>query len=345
MMEEVKRKKHCNYNPAFHPVLSDDLIGDTPLTEVYIATIINVKNISKIILELNSILPLPDLIHLKRMKGKDIILQPTKDCDISTVLSKFKDENFDVSQLDNIRTTLVASIPPKVKRQHEVVHKHWPCNFHPNKYLEKLCNNILFTPDEIETHLEYTRVAIDVAVFAKKHYYTDFQIGTVVVDPSINSVVAVGYRIPGPCRHSVMVAVDNVARTQNGGAWSETGFIFKDTEEDGLTLKGFPSDILDFLRTKYSKLIFGAVPFKQKDDLVEPADGPYLCTGYYVYTTHEPCIMCAMAMIHSRAKRVFYGTKTSNGGLGTLCKIHTVKDLNHHYEVFGGLLVDICSKI
>lgn len=336
-MEEPKRLKLSECGPPLCPILPDDLIQDTPLIEVYIATITNTKNISKIILELNSIIPIQELTHLKRIKGKDVILYPTKNNELSTILFKLKEKNFDVSQIDNIRTTLVAEIPPKICRQHEIVHKLWPCNFHPNKYLEKLCNNMLFSSDEIENHLEYMRVAIDVAGYAKTYYLQGHQIGTIVVDPNINSVVAVGYRIPGPCRHSIMVAVDNVAKTQHGGAWDKSSSI--DTESD-ITLRGFSSDMLNFLRTKYKQLNFGAPTFKQKGDLVTPSDGPYLCTGYYVYTTHEPCVMCAMALIHSRVKRVFYGAKSSNGGLGTLCKIHTVKQLNHHYEVFGGLLDD-----
>lgn len=343
MAEEAKKIRLSESKPPFLPILPDDLIQDPPLVEVYIATISNVKNISKIILELNSLLPMPDLMHLKRMKKGDVILYPVEDNEISMILDKLKSHSFDISQISNIRTTLVTKISPKVRRQFDIANKFWPCNFHPNKYVEQLCNNLLFTEEETGHHTEYMRVAVDVAVYAKKNYIGDFQIGTVVVDPKISSIVAVGYRVPGPCRHSIMVAVDNVAKTQHGGSWNK---LSKINEKSGLSLNGFPTDILEFLITRHTKIKFGAVPFKNKVDMIKPAaDGPYLCTGYCVYVTHEPCVMCAMALIHSRAKRVFYGIESSNGGLGTLCKIHTVKDLNHHYEVFGGLLGDICEKI
>lgn len=341
-MFKSKRLKLSDHGPVLYSVISDDLLRDVPLTEVYIATVTNVKNISKIILELNSILPVPELMHLKRMRGRDILLLPVNGIEESEVVSKLEQNSFDVSQIHNIRTTSVAKIPPKVRRQHNIVHKLWPCNFHPNEYIEKLSNNNLFTSEEIDKHKVYMELSVAVARYAKKHYFSEHQIGSVVVDPNINSVVAVGFVIPGPLRHSVMVGIDNVAKTQNGGVWSESCL---NAEESELTVKGFPKDMLDFLRTEYNKLSFGAITVKTKNKLIEPTEGPYLCTGYYFYVTHEPCIMCSMALIHSRVKRVFYGAKSSEGGLGELCKIHTIKDLNHHYEVFGGLLENLCKEI
>ncbi|XP_044745334.1 probable inactive tRNA-specific adenosine deaminase-like protein 3 [Coccinella septempunctata] len=156
--------------------------------------------------------------------------------------------------------------------------------------------------------------------------------GVIVVDPKINSVVAVGYdeTSDGSVRHAVMVAIDNVAKSQRGGAWNTSEDLGSQTDEN-FTLCGIPKNILGKLKEKFRDTSFGASVFTPKNG--DP-EGPYLCTGYEVYTVKEPCVMCAMALIHSRAKRVFYRTPSAKGALGSLCKIHTIKDLNHHYEVF-----------
>lgn len=62
---------------------------------------------------------------------------------------------------------------------------------------------------------------------------------------------------------------------------------------------------------------------------------PYLCTGYDIYLVWEPCIMCAMALVHQRVRRVFYAfPNPSHGALGSVHRLQGEKSLNHHYAVF-----------
>lgn len=75
----------------------------------------------------------------------------------------------------------------------------------------------------------------------------------------------------------------------------------------------------------------------------------YLCLGYHVYTTHEPCTMCSMALIHSRIGRLIYINQMSLTGAlnpesGDHYCINNHKSLNSSFEAWEWLKkVDIPS--
>lgn len=70
-----------------------------------------------------------------------------------------------------------------------------------------------------------------------------------------------------------------------------------------------------------------------------PSKESYLCTGYDVFLKREPCVMCAMALLHSRVRTVFFEEPSpGKGGLGSLCKIHCYPAFNHKFEVFCGFI-------
>ncbi|CCG21087.1 Tad3 protein [Candida orthopsilosis Co 90-125] len=64
--------------------------------------------------------------------------------------------------------------------------------------------------------------------------------------------------------------------------------------------------------------VMRAIDSVAKNEIDNRTDGNhgrgYLCTDMIVYTTHEPCVMCSMALVHSRIVRCTYLKSVSPGG-------------------------------
>jgi tRNA(adenine34) deaminase len=59
----------------------------------------------------------------------------------------------------------------------------------------------------------------------------------------------------------------------------------------------------------------------------------------YLFSTLEPCAMCAGAAVLSRIKTIVYGAKDPKfGGCGSIFEIPTERRLNHRIEVVGGVM-------
>ncbi|SSD59005.1 related to tRNA-specific adenosine deaminase subunit TAD3 [Saccharomycodes ludwigii] len=72
-----------------------------------------------------------------------------------------------------------------------------------------------------------------------------------------------------------------------------------------------------------------------RDVCAQLSEDGYLCLDYEVYTTHEPCSMCCMALIHSRISRLFYlKDMPKTGCLKNNYHMHSIKPLNSSYHVF-----------
>lgn len=74
---------------------------------------------------------------------------------------------------------------------------------------------------------------------------------------------------------------------------------------------------------------------KSKRKLPDQDGSGYLCNGLDMYVTREPCVMCSMALVHSRIRCVYIDSRNEQfGGLVSLFNVAEQKGLNHHFDVF-----------
>lgn len=65
-----------------------------------------------------------------------------------------------------------------------------------------------------------------------------------------------------------------------------------------------------------------------------------------IYSTIEPCAMCAGALVNARIKKLVYGAKDERfGAVETLFRICDSESLNHRIEIESGVLADECRVL
>lgn len=69
-------------------------------------------------------------------------------------------------------------------------------------------------------------------------------------------------------------------------------------------------------------------------------------TGVTIYSTLEPCPMCAGAMINTRISRLVYGSKDPKAGAaGSVVNLLNNTKFNHQVEIKQGILQEECAQI
>lgn len=68
--------------------------------------------------------------------------------------------------------------------------------------------------------------------------------------------------------------------------------------------------------------------------------------GGTLYSTLEPCVMCAGALVQARIDRLVYGAADPKaGGCGSLVDVVRDPRFNHRIEVVGGLFAEVSAKL
>ena len=146
-----------------------------------------------------------------------------------------------------------------------------------------------------------------------------------IVNPGTQNAIALGLdaQASHPLRHAVMQALDAVAN----------GYLAQSGSQDGNDAAE-PQSKRIRTADENSAAAASASSNVQTSDF-SPQDQTYLCKGYDCYVLNKPCVMCAMALTHSRIRRVLYSKKDPSGGaLGGAFRLHGKGALNHRLQVY-----------
>jgi len=279
-----------------------------PLTTALVATIEDKKQISRVVKLLAEKFPLDkEYLFLKRVKADKesayIIVT------IGTKSVKTEWENSIIEGIDPKKELLKIEIPtkqPQTRKQYEKSKQLWPCHFHEDKRLEAVLGKTLpevWGDKAFETHCTNMQRVLNSNLFSavttadSAAEQINSCVSGLVWDPKRGQEIASAFdtRTAHDLRHCTMNLIDCVAHAHGGGAWPLLAF---HVEED-------------------------------------TNDKAYLLNDYDVYLKKEPCIMCSMALVHSRVSRVFFAEPSpTNGGLYSVARLQTVTSLNHAFEVY-----------
>jgi len=295
-----EKKLKSSSQPSLTPILNQSLSSsEIQVINVYTAQIRSKKDANNL-LKLLTPLP-PDLDHLKRIRS-------TKSSDSLEILIGHDDpvvpEDDDNPILgllvpSSIQKAPVPKFRPLTSFQSKKSNEYWPCNFHPDKDVEKLVSqNCGFSVEEMES------ITNNVETVMTRFTQMKLQ-SCAVYDPNDKELVCIANSTSSLLKHSVMNCLEMLADTQK-----------KADEETACDRKYDSGEIVckRIVRNKHSD---------------------YLCTGMDIFLSHEPCLMCAMALLHSRARRIYFvNDNLKNGGLSSVVKLHCLEGINHRFQVF-----------
>ena len=74
--------------------------------------------------------------------------------------------------------------------------------------------------------------------------------------------------------------------------------------------------------------------------------GNYRLTETALYTTIEPCAMCAGALVNARIERLIFGAHDKRfGAVESIFRICDTSSLNHQIKITAGILAEDCRRL
>ena len=353
-------------------VMGDDLLTNSDsvgLSAGIAATLKNKKHASMVLKHLTEHYPLSGLQHVKRVRKAvvddqnvlqvllfvslpelhaQIVEKLRISCDSKTILKLQLLPTHMTDLLQDFLSVKLATRPPLTRSQFNFSKEYWPVSFHEDKSITALIDCTLFSNEQLLKIEEHMKLAVKAAQKGKC-YDKNCCRGAVIVDPKLNTVISSAYDVINvehtstkplfqhPLHHAVMVAIDLVAKAQGGGAYNYGPFLSNTENPDG-NLYFNPNFYKNVTKNVYKTCA-------PSSGCEQDSKNHYICTGLDIYVTVEPCVMCSMALLHSRISRVFYGVASQAGGFGSAYKIHALKQFNHRFQVFKGILESDCKQL
>ncbi|GBC00524.1 hypothetical protein RclHR1_03890009 [Rhizophagus clarus] len=312
----------------FKYVLSDEESRSLETVDVYVSDV-KPNETEPIIKFIKKYCPREEILdHVKRIKKTSydkgftltVLICSVESITFTELIALIKNHNLDLILKPRIQQ--VCKYPAITRTQFDEWRKLWPINFY-----EDPTRKLKFTLKEIENVEQYMEKAIKLSIQAKLK--GEIPIGCIMIDPKNNVILSESFdtrnSTKNPLRHAILNCINNVASSEKSNC------LEKSNKVEIIQNQKVDNVVINFNSESFS--------YQQKDDNNNENKITYLCKGFDIFITHEPCIMCSMALVHSRIGRVFYGhSNTVSGGLGSCYKIHAHNSLNHHFKVFKELL-------
>ncbi|GKY95461.1 hypothetical protein MPSEU_000507700 [Mayamaea pseudoterrestris] len=235
---------------------------------------------------------------------------------VSSLDAKFQDATVELQQTYDLRSIYKRSVPSRSAESEEEFkefHSVWPIVYFANRTLECRERERQLSQEDIDMMISSMKAAIHDANEQVDGMTSKRRVGTVVVDPKTGRILA-------------RSSDERQLQTTSCGSSSNT-----------ISLNPLATSVLFAIQGVSRMERHHAMNHGMNSSTFQT--GQYLCTGCDVYTTLEPTVYEAMALVHARVRRLVIGCRRRTlgndapGGLTDL-SVHALPGTNHKYRAF-----------